>query len=175
MESVKVPLNPIKLLFNSQNSPFLVFGVLGSEVADARRLRCYPAIRTFSTCCRSALDRFASFQTMEISPKVEVGALGDGSRHFIPIWQGDPYICPSYLGHLGTVWMVGRKKTLKTRGVSWIVAQILTWTWWALQPLLGRSTMASGMGAEWRKLASGNPRQVNWPKLDRRKAETRWN
>ena len=54
-----MPLNPIKWLLNSKNPPFLVSGVLGSEAhTDARRLRCYPAIRTSSKCCRRALDRF---------------------------------------------------------------------------------------------------------------------
>ena len=54
-----MPLNPIKLLLNSKNPPFLVSGVLGSEAhTDARRLRCYPAIRTSSKCCGRALDRF---------------------------------------------------------------------------------------------------------------------
>jgi hypothetical protein len=51
--------NPIKLLLNSKNPPFLVSGVLGSEAhTDARRLRCYPAIRTSSKCCGRALNRF---------------------------------------------------------------------------------------------------------------------
>ena len=59
VKSHLMPLNPIKLLLNSKNPPFLVSGVLGSEAhTDARRLRCYPAIRTSSKCCRRALDRF---------------------------------------------------------------------------------------------------------------------
>ena len=65
---IKVPLNPMKLLLNSQNSPLVSGFRVRSPRGCKETVRCYP-IRTSSTCCRSALNRFASLQNIEISPR----------------------------------------------------------------------------------------------------------
>ena len=154
---IKVPLNPMKLLIHRVLPWFLGSG---SEAhADARRLRCYPAIRTSSTCCRSALNRFASLQNMEISPR-KSGAfqtVGMGQfTHFYHIFTGG-IIHKSQLSQ-GTIRIL-----FGAHSIAVEISRCLLDS--RADPDSDLVTAASSawkkqhgvMGAEWRKLTSSNP------------------